>query len=332
MKDTYDRINNTCIVILTFIAVTMALIYTKTILIPFVIALFIFSVSGPAIDFFHKKWSMPRSLAVLLTMAIFLVSSFIISLLVIKSLNAFIGGIDAYQARFAQTIEDSVSTINQFGIELNAERIRESFRELPIFSIFKKLTGQLVSFVSNATLIMIMVLFLIGSGAASDIKSATIIDIQYKISKYVATKFTVSLVTAVLIFVLLLSFKVELAFMFAVLTFLLNFIPSVGSIVAVLLPVPVLMLQFGFGLKMGMVLLLSLIIQFVIGSVIEPKLMGENLGLHPISILLFLLFWGLVWGIPGMFLAVPITVILNIVLSKIETTKKLSRLLEGHLD
>lgn len=332
MKETYDRINNTCIVILTFIAVTMALIYTKTILIPFVIALFIFSVSGPSIDFFNKRWNMPRSISVILTMAIFLISSFVISLLVMKSLNTFISGIDAYQARFAQTIEDSVSTINQYGIELNAEKIRESFRALPIFSIFKKLTGQLVSFVSNATLIMIMVLFLIGSGAASDIKNTTIIDIQYKISKYVATKFSVSLVTAILIFILLLFFKVELAFMFAVLTFLLNFIPSVGSIVATLLPMPVLILQFGFGLKMGLVLIISLVIQFTIGSVIEPKLMGESLGLHPISILLFLLFWGLVWGIPGMFLAVPITVILNIVFAKIETTKRLSRLLEGRLD
>ncbi|WP_127714318.1 AI-2E family transporter [Halobacteriovorax sp. HLS] len=332
MKDTYERINNTCIVILTFIAITVALIYTKTVLIPFVISLFIFSVSGPVIDWFQKKLKIPRSISVILTMAIFLVGSFFVSLLVVKSLNTFINGIDEYQERFTQTVEGSVSLLNDYGIELNGERIRESFRELPIFSIFKKLTGQLVSFISNAILIMIMVLFLIGGGATSEIQNVTLQQVQYKVSKYVATKFTVSFITALLIAILFFGFSVELAFMFAVLTFLLNFIPSVGSIIATLLPVPVLILQFGFGLKMAIILLASFLIQFIIGNVIEPKLMGENLGLHPIAILLFLLFWGLVWGIPGMFLAVPITAVLKIVFSRIETTKRFSRLLEGKLD
>jgi AI-2 transport protein TqsA len=332
MKDTYDRINNVCIVILTFIAVTMALIYTKSILIPFVISLFIFSVSGPSIDWFETKLKVPRFLAVIFTMAIFLVSSFVISLFVVKSLNTFISGIDAYQARFAQTVEDTVALLNKYGIELNGEKIRESFRSLPIFSIFKKLTGQLVSFISNAFLIMIMVLFLIGGGAIKEIKSHSIQEIQYKISKYVATKFSVSFVTALLIGLVFIFFKIELAFMFAVLTFLLNFIPSIGSILATLIPVPVLILQFGFGFKMVLVLLISLVIQFVIGNIIEPKIMGENLGLHPIAILLFLLFWGLVWGLPGMFLAVPITVVLKIAFSRIETTKRLAKLLAGELD
>ena len=332
MKETYDRINNVCIVILTFIAVTMALIYTKSILIPFVISLFIFSVSGPMIDWFESKLKIPRALAVIFTMGMFIVSSIVVSLFVAQSLNAFISGIDEYKVRFSQTVEDSVSLLNSYGVELNGKMIKEASDSLPVFSIVKKLTGQLVSFVSNTFLIIIMVLFLIGGGAISQVENTTVQEIQYKISKYVATKFSVSLITAILIGLIFVFFGVELAFMFAVLTFLLNFIPSVGSIIATLIPVPVLILQFGFGVKFALLLVVTLLVQFIIGNVIEPKVMGENLGLHPIAILLFLLFWGLVWGIPGMFLALPITVVLKIAFSRIETTKRLARLLAGKLD
>jgi AI-2 transport protein TqsA len=124
---------------------------------------------------------------------------------------------------------------------------------------------------------------------------------------------------------------VELAVMFAMLTFLLNFIPSIGSIVAVIIPLPVILLQYGFGWQFWFVLAFAGMVQFVIGNVLEPKMMGESLGLHPVTVLLFLMFWGLVWGIPGMFLAVPITAILKIVLCRIPTTVPVANLLAGKL-
>ncbi len=119
--------------------------------------------------------------------------------------------------------------------------------------------------------------------------------------------------------------------MFAILTVLLNFIPNFGSVIATLLPIPVLLLQYGLGWQTMTVITLLFAIQFCIGNLVEPKMMGESLDLHPVTILLFLMFWGLVWGLPGMFLAVPITAILKIILSRIETTLPLSELLAGRL-
>ena len=179
--------------------------------------------------------------------------------------------------------------------------------------------------------IIIFVLFLIMGEGDGEPKSALIREIMSKISQYVVSKLALSVLTGVLVGIILAVCGVELAFMFAILTVLLNFIPSIGSMIATVLPLPVILLQFGLGWQFFVVLLLSTIIQFILGSVVEPKVMGEGMDLHPIAILLFLMFWGLVWGIPGMFLAVPITAILKIILSRIKTTHGISELLAGRL-
>ncbi|PIK16359.1 MAG: hypothetical protein CES88_06350 [Halobacteriovorax sp. JY17] len=331
LKDTYDRINNVCLVILTFIAFTGALIYTKSILIPFVISLFIFSVSGPSIDWFETRLKAPRFIAVVLTMGIFIFCSVLVSIFIVKSLNTFIDGIGDYHIRFTLAVDSVIAFLNSYNIEINPDVIKSTIQELPVLSIFKKFSGSLMMFISNTILIVIMVLFLIAGEGVTKINNDMVKQVHYKISKYVATKFFMSFITALLVGILLFSLKVDLAFMFVILTFLLNFIPSIGSIIAVLIPLPVLFLQFGPGFELVTVMSISSAIQFSIGNVVEPKIMGENLGLHPIVILLFLLFWGLVWGIPGMFLAVPMTAVMKIVLSKIETTKTLAELLGGKL-
>jgi AI-2 transport protein TqsA len=116
-----------------------------------------------------------------------------------------------------------------------------------------------------------------------------------------------------------------------VLTVLFNFIPTLGSILVTVLPVPVILLQFGFGWQLWVIFAASVLIQVTIGSLLEPKLLGERMDLHPITVLLFLMFWGLVWGLPGMFMAVPITAVIRIVLSRIDATKVLAELMAGRL-
>ena len=114
-------------------------------------------------------------------------------------------------------------------------------------------------------------------------------EVQTKILRYLYTKFFTSLATAILVGVVLFSFQVQLALMFAVLTFFLNFIPNIGSIIAVILPLPVVLLQYGAGWTLFLIIALTGVIQFIIGSIIDPKIMGQNLGLHPAIILLSLL-------------------------------------------
>lgn len=119
--------------------------------------------------------------------------------------------------------------------------------------------------------------------------------------------------------------------MFGLLTFLLNFIPTIGSIIATLLPLPIVLLQFDSPVKWLAVLLIPAAIQGVVGNFIEPKLFSDSLDLHPASILLALTFWGIIWGPVGMFLAVPILVVMKIAMARIPATRPFAELLAGRL-
>jgi AI-2 transport protein TqsA len=123
----------------------------------------------------------------------------------------------------------------------------------------------------------------------------------------------------------------HMAWLFAFLVFLLCYIPNIGSIIATLLPIPVAVTQFH---DPGMIVAAIAIpgaIHMTIGNFVAPKMMGRGLELHPVTVLLALAFWGLLWGIVGMVLAIPIVASLRIVLSRFSTTRPLANLLAGEL-
>jgi AI-2 transport protein TqsA len=177
-------------------------------------------------------------------------------------------------------------------------------------------------------------------------------DVDMHVREYIVTKTIISLVTAVLCGVVLWMFGVPLAFVLGMLVFLLNFIPNLGPIIANLLPVPLVwvlieatwaydalpeearrnMVDPDMSVFKGvLVIVLVGIIQFVSGNVFETKIMGDQFRLHPIAILLSLMFWYMIWGMVGAFLAVPITSALKIVFAELENTKPVADLLEGNL-
>ena len=100
---------------------------------------------------------------------------------------------------------------------------------------------------------------------------------------------------------------------------------------AVLLPIPIAFLQFSDPTYLFLIILLPTIVHQTIGNIIEPKIFGETFGLHPISIILSLIFWGMLWGLIGVLLAAPLTAIIKISFERFETTKPISRLLEGKI-
>ncbi len=125
----------------------------------------------------------------------------------------------------------------------------------------------------------------------------------------------------------------EFAWVFALLAFFLNFIPSVGAIVASLLPLPVILLSPDLSIAVRVLaIVLPAIIHFVIGSFVQPKMQGSALDLHPVVIVLALIFFGMIWGVMGAFLATPITAVVRIILGRIPFTRPLAEMLAGNLD
>jgi AI-2 transport protein TqsA len=153
--------------------------------------------------------------------------------------------------------------------------------------------------------------------------------IDAKIRKFIVTKFLISAATGIMVGIILGILGLDLALVFGVLAFLLNFIPNVGSVVATLLPLPVALVQYDSMVMVVLVVVLPGAVQVTMGNIVEPKIMGEGLDLSPVTILLALVFWGLIWGIVGMLLAAPMTAVLRIVLARFTTTRSVAELLAG---
>ena len=140
-------------------------------------------------------------------------------------------------------------------------------------------------------------------------------DITEQIQRYIATKFLISLLTGIIIGIILWIFNIDFTVVWAVMAFFLNFIPNIGSIIAIVLPTVMALIQYesiGYTILVGGIITL---VQNIIGNLLEPKIMGDKLGLNPLVILLSLLIWGYIWGIAGMFLSVPLTAVIKIIIS-----------------
>jgi predicted PurR-regulated permease PerM len=151
--------------------------------------------------------------------------------------------------------------------------------------------------------------------------------INQRIGSYLALKTLISLLLGVLSYVVMRLFGLEFAALWAVLAAFLNFIPYVGSVLGVVFPVLMAIVQFGdLGTILSVLLALTLL-QFAIGNFLDPYMMGNSLNLSPFAILISLAVWSELWGVPGAFLAVPITAILTIVFSEFPGTRPIAVLL-----
>lgn len=204
-----------------------------------------------------------------------------------------------------------------------------------VSSITAVLGGFVVVFLYVAFLLLERRVFPAKIAALSDDPRAVariqgVIDrINERIGSYLALKTVLSVVLALVSWGVMRLMGLELAGFWAVITGLVNFIPYLGTIVSIALPVLMAVVQFGdFGTALALLAALS-VVQFVIGNVIDPYVMGNSLNLSPVAILASLTVWSGLWGFAGAFLAVPVTAIMAIVLSEFPGTRPVAVLLSG---
>lgn len=195
-----------------------------------------------------------------------------------------------------------------------------------------KVSGSLLSFLSNLTLVIIFLVFLLlgkpyfpykmrKAFSAEDAERVgdVVGAISAQIGRYLGLQFVLSVVTGFLVWLALTIIGVDFAVTWGALAFFLNFIPNIGSIIASVLPVGLAVVQHYPTLWPAIAAAACLFgIQMVIGNVISPKIMGDQLNLSPVVILFSLLFWGWLWGIVGALLSVPIAVAIKIVCENVE--------------
>ncbi|MGX2985900.1 AI-2E family transporter [Ursidibacter sp. B-7004-1] len=332
-------------ILLTIAAIVIILAGVKLsaeIIIPFLLSLFIAIICSPIIKVMTAR-KVPLWLAITLLFVLFIVISFFLVGLINSTVREFALSIPTYKILLSQRIADLLVLAEKWNISLSISR-DDIMNELDPSRIMNLVTSLLLSFsgvVTNIFVLLLVVVFMLFEAptakhrlaiALSSNKSAVaeqenhINRILQGVISYLGVKTLVSLLTGFCIWALLELMGVQYAVLWATLSFLLNYIPNIGSILAgVPIIVQALLLNgfsVGFGVAIGVIT-----INMIIGNVLEPRMMGRTLGLSTLVVFLSLLFWGWILGTVGMLLSVPLTMALKIALESSPSTVRYALLL-----
>ncbi len=334
-QPTEARIRTVSMLVLAVIASAGALYWLRPVMIPLVLAVLLTYVLGPLVDLLIRRLRVPRALAIGLALLIGSLLLVVLGGLISSSVQTLSANSAAYEARIGDLQARAVDALAGLGIEMDAGTVQTKVEGLPLQDWLSSLANGLVATLSNTVLVLIFAIYMLQGSAMTSMggqPGGMRSEIVGRIRRYISLKVSISAATGALVGLLLWILGVELALVFGVLAFVLNFIPSVGSIIATLLPLPVVLLDPDFSMAtLVLVVLLPGGVQMAVGNALEPKLMGDQLELHPITILAALTFWGMLWGIPGMLLAVPLTAALRIVLDGLDLTRPVARMMAGHM-
>lgn len=327
------RVQVISLALIAAVAIAGALYWLKPAMIPFVLAILVTHALTPLIDVLTERARMPRWAAMLVTLFLVAGGFLGLGLLVSSSVQQLTSSKDLYEARIEQLLTDGAAWLGAYGIEVDAERLKGLMRtNISVGDTLVKLTNALMGIVSNTFLVLVFAVYLLAGHHMERERGGLRGEIEGRVRKYLVLKLGLSAATGFAVGGILLVLGIDLALLFGVLTFVLNFIPNVGSIIATLLPIPVVLVDPNAGpWTVTLAIVLPGTVQMVVGNVLEPKMMGDLLDLHPITVLLALILWGMLWGIPGMLLAVPLTAVLKLLLEPLPLTAPLARLMAGHL-
>jgi len=321
-------------VILTVIAVGGALYFLQPVLVPFVLAAFISYALAPIIEYLMRRLHVPRVVAILGTGFLGLLILAVVAVVVASAAAEMVGNLPQYKEK-VQAISTRVTHSvpwQRFGVKPNADGKMFDISTAAVAGFVATALGGVTLLVSNAALVgLFLVFLLIGRGKDADIPPM-LREIELSVRRYVGQQVILAAVTGVGTAIILAILGVDFAIVFGMLAFLLNFVPSIGSVIAIFLPLPVILIDPEMG-TLSRVLAIALpgTLQLGIDNLVTPRVQGNSLKLHPVVVILALIFFGMLWGIIGAFLATPITAVLKIILSRIPPTRVAAALMEGDL-
>lgn len=327
-----------CVVLITVI---LALTYGQSLMIPFISAALLwfltFEIRKSLNRFTFFNNYLPNWLKNLVVFALMVFTLSAIIDVLISNISALMAASAKYEANLGVVTQSIQET---FKIDI-AAKIEEFSQDIKISAMLTSLANSLSGFLGNMMMVLVYALFIfleessikdkISKAFSSDDQhqrfSATMGQIEKSLFDYLRLKTMVSVMTGVFSYLALLLVGVDSPIFWAFLIFLLNYIPTIGSLVATLFPALFSLIQFGAWTPFFIILAAVGTIQLIVGNVIEPRVMGKSLNVSPLITIIGLAVWGKIWGITGMVLSVPITVMMIIVLSQFKSTKKIAILL-----
>jgi AI-2 transport protein TqsA len=341
------RLLATALWLVVLFVVIYVLVIARELLIPFVLAVFVWyliNLIARQLDRIQiVGWQLPGWLQFLLASIVIIFAASMFARMLTANMTHVMEAAPHYQANIDRLIQD---LLRRFGIE-EGPALSALLAEIELGAMLRAAAAALGTLLGNVGLVLIYLVFLFLEQRFFRAKLDAIFrapsrradvddmlrDIDQDISTYIGIKTLVSVLTASGAWIVMRWVGLDFAGFWAILIFVLNFVPNIGSLIATALPALLALLQFDTLTPFLLILFLVGGIQMIVGSFVEPNLMGRSLNISPLVVLLSLVIWGSIWGIPGMFLCVPITVVLMIVLYRFERTRWIAQLLskDGHV-
>lgn len=320
----------------SLVIIIAGIMYAQSFVNSMLLAIFISIVCAQPI-IWMKKRKVPSGLAILIVLLGIVLIFIGFADIIGNSASSFSADAPIYEQRLEQIWMSVIQFFNERGIEISGDKLSGIIAPGKVMGYTAGALGQLGGVMSNTFTIFFLMLFLLMELDSFAIKSRAIasntnVSVDYlntigkSIRHYLSIKTVTSLLTGLVIWIGLLIIGVDYAIIWALIAFLLNFIPNIGSILAALPAVLFSLIQLGTGGAFWTIIIF-LGVNLIIGNLVEPKMMGKGLGLSTFVVFVALIFWGFVLGTVGMFLSVPLTMSIKIMLEQKDSTKWIAVLL-----
>jgi predicted PurR-regulated permease PerM len=324
------------VLVAAFIIIIAGMIYASSIVTPILLSIFLSIICAQPMNWLEAK-RVPHVIAMVIVLLGIVLIFALLGQLIGGSLAEFSQDAPQYAERLGKMETAGIQFLHDKGLEVSSDYLTKLLNPGKILIFTASLISGFGSFMSDLALIFFILIFILLELGSFTVKARAISKtpaetLEYltrigsSIRHYMAIKTLIGLLSGALIWVCLTIIGVDYAVMWALIAFLLNYIPNIGSIIAGIPAVLFALVQLGFG---GALWTTGayIAVNMVIGNVIEPKVMGKGMGLSTLVVFLSLIFWGFILGTAGMFLSVPLTMTMKIMLEQREETRWLAILL-----
>ena len=337
MRDNVSKVLIILITVALFVIVVDGMRAAAAIINPFLLAVFLSSLCAPLLYWLQRR-GVPNGLGIAAIVLGLLVVALLLMIFVGRSLNTLAQQLPVYQERLADLITQTIAQLNKLGLDMGPSPLTDYVTPRKVMSLVYFGLSLFRGLFTNMFLILLLVLFILLETAGFPRKlQAAFPDpegtlghfksMKANVNRYMGLKTLFSLATGVCVWMLLAIIGVDFAGTWGLLAFFLNFIPAIGSIIAAIPAIIWALVQLGLTSAL-LTMLAYLVVNIIIGNLLEPKFMGHKLGLSPLVVILSMIFWGWVLGPIGMVLSVPLTMIGKIALATSEDTRWIALMLE----
>ena len=324
------------LILASFVIIIAGMKAAEAIVVPFLLGAFLPIITSPPFIWMQKK-GVPKVLALLFIIVAFLSVLFLIGVLIGTSVNDFTSNLPFYKEKLTNQTQALINWLVEKNYVKPDFQLTKILNPAAVLNVVANALNQLSGIFADGFLILFTVIFMsleINTLPRKlkkvfnnpDKSLSQVNEIYQNINRYIGIKTLTSLGTGVLVYIFLLIVGVDYPLLWGVLAFVLNYIPTIGSIIAVIPPLLLSLVQLGF-IEAIVVLAGYITINTIIGNILEPKFMGMGLGLSTLVVFLSLVFWGWVLGPIGMILSVPLTITIKIALDSSEETRWLAVML-----